>query len=401
MNLRPPALLVAALQLWRKRRLQALLSTLGIAAGVAGLVLAAALGEGARREMEAALGGLGAGTLVVRHRSDAGGEPLTTVHQRRIVRLLGRELEGLAPLTASTLPVRGADARLDAVRVLATDRHYAALVPLPLRAGRFLADRDVAAGERVCVLGWELGRRLFPRGQVVGEPLSIAGEWFRVVGWLQPGALRLPGLGTLGLGGADQSLYVPLGALGYPGDGELDELLVRLHRGEALQPAMAAVRRVLAAGPGGKGVAAELIVPVEVLRQKHRLQRLFRSALLGVAGLMLAVGGIGIMNVMMVSVSARRAEIGLRRAVGATRRHILVQFLTESLVIAVAGGLAGIALGWGLALAVDLASPWTLAFSPGAALLGFAVSALAGVLFGTYPALRAAALSPVAALNDP
>src|SRR5690606_2819004 len=103
----------------------------------------------------------------------------------------------------------------------------------------------------------------------------------------------------------------------------------------------------------------------------------------------------------MVSVSARRAEIGLRRAVGATRRHILVQFLTESLVIAVAGGLAGIALGWGLALAVDLASPWTLAFSPGAALLGFAVSALAGVLFCTYPALRAAALSPVAALNDP
>src|SRR5690606_40111382 len=107
------------------------------------------------------------------------------------------------------------------------------------------------------------------------------------------------------------------------------------------------------------------------------------------------------MNVMMVSVTARRAEIGLRRAVGAARRHILVQFLPESLVIAVAGGLAGITLGWGLALAVDLASPWTLAFSPGAALLGFAVSALAGVLFGTYPAPRAAALSPAAALDAP
>src|SRR5690606_30360476 len=171
-NLRPPALLVAALQLWRKRRLQALLSTLGIAAGVAGLVLAAALGEGARREMEAALGGLGAGTLVVRHRSDAGGEPLTTVHQRRIVRLLGRELGGRPGRGRTTAPSSaggggggrtwrppppapcgggGADARLDAVRVLATDRHYARLVPLPLRAGRFLADRDVAAGERVCV----------------------------------------------------------------------------------------------------------------------------------------------------------------------------------------------------------------------------------------------------------
>src|SRR5690606_29335613 len=225
-NLRPPALLVAALQLWRKRRLQALLSTLGIAAGVAGLVLAVALGEGARREMDDALGGLGARTLVVRHRPDAGGQPLTTAHQRRIVRLLGTELDGLAPVRADTLPVQGADGHLDAVRALATDRHDGALVPLPLRAGRFLADRDIAAGERVCVLGWALGRRLFPRGQVVGEPLRIGDEWFRVVGWLQPGALRLPGLGTLGLGGADQSLYVPFGVLGSPGDGELDELLV-------------------------------------------------------------------------------------------------------------------------------------------------------------------------------
>ena len=286
--------------------------------------------------------------------------------------------------------------------MIATNPHYAELANLSPRAGRFIADRDLAGVERVCVLGGALGRRLFPRGQVLGQPLRIDGQWFRGVGWLQAGP-GLPGLGTLGLGGADQRLYVPLGTLTAPGDGALDELLIRLARPDALGVATAVIRRVMTTGPAGvagAGVPVELIVPVEVMRQKHRLQALFRSALLGVAGLMLAVGGIGIMNVMMVSVAARRAEIGLRRAVGATRRHILIQFVTEAVVIAVAGGIAGVALGWALALVIDLASPWALVFSPLAALVGFAVSALAGVLFGTYPALGAASVSPIDALND-
>ena len=268
-----PPVLLAALQLWRKRRLQALLSTLGIVVGVAGLVLVMALGEGARREMEAALGGLGAGALVVRHRPEAvGGDPLTPIHQRRIARLLGGELAGIAPLRAVTVPVQGAEAQVDAVEVIATNRHYAELANLSPRAGRFIADRDLAGVERVCVLGGALGRRLFPRGQVLGQPLRIDGQWFRVVGWLQAGP-GLPGLGTLGLGGADQRLYVPLGTLTAPGDGALDELLIRLARPDALGVATAVIRRVMTTGPAGvagAGVPVEVIVPVEVMRQKHR-----------------------------------------------------------------------------------------------------------------------------------
>lgn len=394
----------SSLQLWRKRRLQAMLSTLGIIAGVAGLVLVIALGQGAGRELQAALGSLGAGSVIIRAKAE-GNSSLMLSHRDRINALLHEAAPVQAPVRFATHAVASSEQRADAIRIIATDRHYPALYPLQLHSGRFLADYDLVHGQAVCVLGWELGRMLFPRGQVLGQQVRIGNRWYRVVGWLKPSALDLP---ALGLSEPDRSAYIPLGSLGVGADSSaanqtgLDELTLRFPREQQLAEGLKVIKRILDGGDssadGEAGV--EYVIPVEVLRQQQKVQQLVRYGLLGVALLMLGVGGIGIMNVMMVSVLSRRAEIGLRRAVGATRQHILAQFVTESLVVAVAGGVLGVVAGFLLSTAIDAVTQWPVDFSPLAALAGFMVSVVIGIVFGTYPALQAASVSPIQALND-
>ena len=403
----------SSLQLWLKRRLQGLLSTLGIIAGVAGLVLVIALGQGAGRQLQQALGSLGAGSVIIRAKAE-GDSSLALSHRDRIAALFSAAAPLQAPVRYASQSVASSEQRVDAIRIIATDRHYPALYPLQLHSGRFLADYDLVHRQPVCVLGWELGRMLFPRGQVLGQQVRIGSRWFRVVGWLKPAALDLP---SLGLSEPDRSAYIPLGTLAQGADdatvNALDELTLRFPREAQLAQGLKVVKRIVDGtdingtdinGHGIKGSGAqagvEYVIPVEVLRQKQKVQQLVRYALLGVAGLMLVVGGIGIMNVMMVSVLSRRAEIGLRRAVGATREHILVQFVTESLVVAVAGGLLGVVAGLVLSLSIEALTRWPVDFSPLAAVAGFAVSVVIGIVFGTYPALQAASVSPIEALND-
>ena len=390
----------SALQLWRKRPLQALLSTLGIIAGVTGLVLVIALGQGAGRELQATLGSLGAGSVIIRAKTGDGAPTLTIAQAERISALLQPLAPQLVPVRFDTAEVVSSEQRESGIRVIATDRHYPSLYPLHLHSGRFLADYDRVNGQPVAVLGWELGRLLFPRGQVVGQSVRIGQRWYRVVGWLKPATLDVP---ALGLSNLDRNAYIPLsipfraGAGSGTGD-SLDEITLRFAGEQQLGQGLRVIKRIVSTASGSAGV--EYVIPIEVLRQKQKVQQLVRYALLGATGLMLVVGGIGIMNVMMVSVLSRRSEIGLRRAVGATRRHILVQFVTESLVVAVAGGVLGVMAGFLLSAAVDAFTDWPVDFSPLAAGAGFLVSIGIGIVFGTYPALQAASVSPIEALND-
>ncbi|MFA5630903.1 MAG: ABC transporter permease [Porticoccaceae bacterium] len=383
--------------LWRKHRLQALLSTLGIIAGISGLVLVIALAEGAREEMDNTLTKLGSGTLIVKSTED-GASPLHGARAESLTRLLGSHLHLLAPIKTLTTPVSNDEILIDAVRVTGTTRDYREIFSLQLHQGRFLVDLDLERRQRVCVLGWELGRSLFPRREVLGSELRIGSEWYLVVGWLKPGAVDLTTLKSLGLSHYDQSVYVPVTtlvetSLRVP----LSELALRFRDERQLGDALDLVRRTIE-HDSAQGVV-EYLMPVELLKQRQRVQGIFQYLLLGIAGLMLVVGGIGVMNIMLVNVANRRAEIGLRRAVGATRTDILAQFLTESLVVTLVGGACGVVAGFALILIAQWWSNWPMVFSPRAALIGFSVSLLIGVAFGTYPALQAVKITPVRALN--
>ncbi len=205
----------SAIQLWKVRWLQAALSSLGIIVGVSGLVLVIALGEGAGRELEAALGTLGSGSVIITRQK--GEDQTQLISNDRVIavrRLLSDYLANSTVMKIQQANALSSEAHLDATKIIGTDRRYQAIYKLQLHSGRFLTELDLIQRQRVCVLGWEAAKSLFPRGQVVGRHLRIDNNWYQVVGWLQPISRRLPRLEAVGLSEIDQVVYVPVTALG-------------------------------------------------------------------------------------------------------------------------------------------------------------------------------------------
>lgn len=387
---------LSAFKLWRTRRMQAVLSMLGVVAGVSGLVVVIAVGEGANRELETALGTLGAGSVIVR--TDKGGE-LPAHRQEAARRLLAPLLKQHSAATIQRARAATDTRQIDNVKLIGTDSHYDSLYKLRLHAGRFLSAYDLRSRQAVCVLGWELGRELFPRGQVVGQEVRFGNDWCRVVGWLADNSYRMPQLEGLGVSDVDRVLYLPITTLtGQRDDYPIDELTLQFRDEGHMSAGLDALKRILTLNTDPSVI--EFIVPIELLRQKQKLQQLFQYLLLGVAFVLLVVGGTGIMNTMLLNVISRRPEIGLRRALGATRSDIILQFVTESLVVAVAGGVCGVVLGFVVATAVNWFTDWSMLYNSAGAFIGFTVSVVIGVAFGSYPAMQAAAVSPVRSLNE-
>ena len=204
------ARLQSALQVWRHHRIQALLSVLGVVAGVSGLVTVVAIGEGARREFNEAIGLLGGGTLVVR----SSGIAIQPERIAAVRRILGQELDQLVPVANTQTAIQSGIARVNGVRVVETGRDYQRAQRLEVFDGRFISWYDEDQETRVCVLGWELGRALFPRGGAVGQQVRMGNNIFTVVGWLAPTTRPELDFGGAELPDLDQVAYIPLVAAG-------------------------------------------------------------------------------------------------------------------------------------------------------------------------------------------
>jgi putative ABC transport system permease protein len=197
----------------------------------------------------------------------------------------------------------------------------------------------------------------------------------------------------------NRSVIVPWNAIPGPGpETAIDEVLIRLDRSEEARSLAAAVRRALEPSLGRDG--AEVIVPLEVLRQQQQTQAVFGAVTGATSLICLLVGGVGIMNILLASVSERVREIGIRRAVGATREDIAAQFLAEGALMSAGGGVLGLGLGAAAALLIRTWATWPIAASPGVVALGFLTSILAGVAAGGYPAWRASHLEVMEALRQ-
>lgn len=391
---------ISASKMWRHHRLQGLLSVLGVVAGVSGLVTAVAIGQGARQELDKAIGLLGAGTMMVRSIADDGNGPGIELQRAKAVqRLLDGQLRDFAPVIARQHDAIAGDRYVENVKVVGTDRSYEAVYKLDLAQGRFITWYDVEHRERVCVLGWELGRDLFPRGHPVGQRVRLGEQWYTVVGWLESSSNPVIDMQGFELPDVDRVIYVPYAAMAATGSSaSLDELVLNFTDEADMVKASGAVQRILEYGVDDP--AFEYVMPIDLLRQKFRMQSIIRYLLTGITVVLLAVGGIGIMNVMLVNVVRRRPEIGLRRAVGAQKRDIIAQFVTESTLVSLAGGVVGVMVGALIAQLVSLSLSWPVAFGPGAAALGLFVSILLGISFGSYPALQAASVAPIKTLNQ-
>jgi putative ABC transport system permease protein len=385
-----------ALTALRTNRLRSALTMLGVVIGVLAVVLLVAIGTGAKIEVETQVQGLGSNLLlVVPGELSFGSAPTSSRLTLSDVDAVGR-LVGNREVVAATV-TSGEVIRAGNREVFATVQGTTETLPnvfsRPLARGEYLRRSDVDTRRRVAVLGASSAGRLFGDREPIGRQVSIAGVRFRVVGVLAR-------TGTSAFGGADPDLtaYIPItAAQRLLGTERVDGLAVKA-------PDLAGIDalgdRIVAAlqqrYPGEKFSA---VTQEQILGVVGRILGLLTFVLAAIASISLLVGGVGITNIMLVSVRERTREIGLRKAVGARQRDILVQFLIEAVLLTTVGGLVGIGLGVAGAALIDRFSPVPAAVVWWSPLLAFGVSAGVGVFFGVAPARRAGRLDPVAALR--
>jgi len=401
-------------------KLRSTLTTLGVLFGVSSVIAMLAIGEGASAEAQDQIRQLGSQNVILRSvkpPDDSSSNQETRVISYGLTRLDFSRVAETYPWVSNVVPVRQLIQEVrfeDKVlnpRILATTAAYRDSTGRPLMEGRFLSEDDERNVRNVCVLGYEVARALMPLQSPLGERIKIGPEYFIVVGTLMP---RVPLSGDQPAPGTEitSEVLIPLttGSRWF-GDMqvkiragsreieevELHEIIAQVAKAEDVPATAAAAREMLSRHH--KKHDYEVVVPLELLARAEETKRIFNIVLGSIAGISLLVGGIGIMNVMLATVTERTREIGIRRALGAKQRHIVLQFLVETVVLSVGGGLAGIILGLAIPWAVEHYADMATIVTPAAPILAFGISVTIGLLFGIYPAWRAATLDPVEALR--
>jgi len=401
-------------------KLRSLLTTLGVLFGTGSVIAMLAIGEGASEEAQEQIRQLGSRNIILR--SVKPREDFATGQQAVRVISYGLTEEDLArvqetfPAVTRVVPVREiyeevrrGDRAMNP-RVLASLPVYRDVTGRVVAEGRFLADADLTNTAHVCVLSDEVARYLFPFESPLDKEIKIGGDYYTVVGTLL-GRVRASS-DAAPAGKSTAEVFIPLetGQKWYGSmqvrlragsremeEVELHEMVVEADGPENVPLVAAACREMLARNHPLSDY--EIVVPLELLIRAEETKRIFNIVLGSIASISLLVGGIGIMNVMLATVTERTREIGIRRALGAKRRHIVTQFLVETVVLSVGGGLVGVAVGLLFPLVVEALADMRTIVTPAAPLVAFLISAGVGVVFGLYPAVRAARMDPVEALR--
>jgi putative ABC transport system permease protein len=386
-------------------KLRTLLSVLGVVLGVAGVVAMVSVGEGARRQTLAQVQALGLDNIVARSRAAGPGRDGARLRLDDAVRV--RELVPsvalASPLTERYVRLHGA-ADVATATVLGVGPQFDDILRLEVSEGRFLSAVDERDAQNVCVVGAALAARLDDgRGRLVGKHVRLGTTNCTVIGILASSDRATEAATDPLWRNFDNASLMPLTALtgrsaDVGPDQPIDELWLQIADANDVEPSAALVARALTAG-SARHQELDIIVPRQLLAQRQRTHQTFNIVTASIAALALIVGGIGVMNVMLMSVVERTYEIGVRRAVGARRNAIRNQFLVEALMMTLAGGLAGIAVGVLLSFLITWFAAWPTSISLGSIAAAFVVSGGVGVGFGLYPAITAARLIPMEALR--
>ena len=383
--------------------LRAILTALGVIIGVGAVVATVSIGTGAKQSVAAQVQSLGTNLLTVfpgqagQFGVTQGGQVQTlSADDGLAIKEAVSEVDDVAAEYGRSAQVV-AGAQNTYTQVLGETPSFPEVRNWSVVEGRFVTDEDMKARARVAVVGQTAARTLFGDAVPIGQQVKINRETFTVIGVMDT-------KGTNGFQDRDDVVFVPLPTAQKRlfGVDYIRTLYVKVHRDSEMETAQTAIDAVLRdrhhIRPGLEGDYT-IRNQADILATFQGVTQTITLMLGSVAAVSLVVGGIGIMNIMLVSVTERTREIGLRKAVGATRWNILVQFLVESVVLSAMGGVIGILLGTGASHLVSAAFGWSTIVTPLSVLTAFGFAAAVGIFFGIYPAQRAAALDPIAALR--
>ncbi len=398
--MRPGDLLRFAAGSLRGHRLRSGLSLLGVAIGVASVILLTSLGEGARRYVTGEFASLGTNLLIVLpgKTETTGAFPVTggvpndlTLEDAEWTRRRVPQVRRIAPISLGTATARVGERSRD-VTVVGTTADMLDIRKLRMRIGRYLPAGDIEAGQRVCVIGSRIQEDLFPGKNPLGENIRIGDVRYRIIGAIAPRGV------TVGLD-LDQFVHVPVSqGLKLMNRRGLFRMFVEVNAHEDLEGARGAILAALRERHGGVEDVT-ILTQDAVVSTFGRIFAILTASLAGIAAISLAVAGVGIMNVMLVTVSERTSEIGLLKAIGATSAQVLGAFLVEAAILSTCGGLLGLGTGMLGATILGAVYPSFPVQPPRFAIVGaLCVSITVGIVFGALPARRAARLDPVAAL---
>ena len=407
-------------------KMRSALTMLGIIFGVCSVIAMLAIGEGASFEAQEAIRKLGSRNIIIRSVKPGQGEGSSEgrrtwtanygLKTSDVTHLVETVPTIVATLAKKRYRMKARNGRREvACTVWGTEPYHLEMSQVDLKKGRFITEVDGKYSDNVCVLTDSMARALFPAENPIGGKIELNNrDVFEVVGVLQETgtvSARAPGGDIVGEA-LDANIYIPLQSahsrLGIKflerSDGgysrariELHEIVAEIDEIENVEISKGSIAAALESSHKKKDY--EIIVPLELLRQAEQTKRIFNIVLGSIAGISLIVGGIGIMNIMLATVTERTREIGIRRALGARKQQIVTQFLVETVVLSIGGGIVGVVLGVVLPVAVEYFAEMKTIVTPQSVLLAFMISALVGVVFGVSPARRAADLDPIEALR--
>jgi putative ABC transport system permease protein len=413
-------------------RLRSTLTALGIIFGVASVIAMLAIGEGASRHAQEQIARLGSLNIIIRTIEPP--EDQTTNTQQQSLREYGltyadaERFRNSIPNVQVIVPIRRISQqawyrnRKIPVEIIGTVPWHLETAPIQLRMGRFLTSLDMDYKQDVCIIDDRLVEALFAFDDPMDQDIKIARDYYNVVGIVtaqEPVSTTENNFeeqnpAEKGRSGANAgNIYIPLttvkdrfGEMSMQISGstgrkiekvELQEIIVKVSEPAKVQPTRDILNTLMS--QFHKKNDYQIIVPLELLRQAERTKRIFSIVLGSIAAISLLVGGIGIMNIMLATVSERTREIGIRRALGARRKDIIFQFLSETLLLTLAGGILGIFLGCIIPFFVTHFGNMPTVITWTSLMLSFGISGTVGIAFGLYPAYRAAYMDPIESLR--
>ena len=393
-------------------KFRSFLTILGIIFGGASVIAMISIGEGAKKQAIAKYQDLGVSNIIVRDK-DLADKELEEVRMKFSRGLSLNDAEAIQKIVPGVLNVAPqSEIKIDAkagdrsskATVIGVTPDIISVLNYDTEKGEFINADHYDRQLKVCILGSNVSRELFSYEDPVGKSVKLGDQWFEIIGVMETKALFTETVGELASRDLNNDIYIPLSTFTrrfQPENklaSEIRQLTVKLENSERLIESAAVIRSIMDRHHFNNDDFS-IIVPYELMKQEKKEARIYNVLLASIAAISLIVGGIGIMNIMLASVLERTREIGIRKAVGGRRSHIMQQFITEAVVLSVSGGIIGVLLGIFLSIGITWFTEIQTSITLYSIIIAFAFSVIVGITFGYLPARRAASLIPIESIR--